>query len=1119
MTNAVGGKNVMKSVDNKCCGCNGNSNPNVSFNYNEGGDIISITIDGETHVYNNGASCENCITEIVSDENGNITEITINGGDTYTITQGCCPQEPQLLIDLCPVDEINSESQIEECINNVDCTQLSIGTYIIQGGTTTNPEYAWTIQDDGNGGCSIVRIESPNGASLFYDGDNNEDTLPECGTGYETYFNPVTGNTYYCDGTNWTISPNCCPDDTSELDTSSCNFEDADSPTEAEILSCLSNIDCNTLSTGTKVWFGGTQENPDYIWEVTNDGNDCYFQEIESPDSTNVTTSNTAPTNNNEGDIWIDNSTAPSTFNIYDENGNFVPIPDLTLLPRCEDGVKTIWEVFSNQVTLGIYVDETHTAYVPTGTLENKSCTTYNSIFPICCNDDLENNNPNIVNNITAWVEGDDETSIYTDLGATTNVTANGDQVGAVMSTTGAMLVSRIGNEPVYLTNQLNGLSAIQFDDANDDVLEGLIQPASTLAGTPFELSILVNVGNTLSGGGGFPNIFALGSGNMLPDYGLEIGRIQIGFSPYPNSIADGSGRLTFRVMVDGSYPLNDGTEDFEIVPQSQITDGQPHLITAMYDGTTINIYVDGVLELTMNPAVPLWSNYLRLGRQASNGAATLNMTLYEYIQSSGNSLPDTELINNYISCKWGVDYFASDPNTELSCGSFNGETSYYQLLALNENGSVSTEYIDNTTNVRTATLPYKGMGICVGCSNNSGNSGSGSMASYDVNGNLIITNDDGTVIEQKYMISQCVRLADGTEIAVTKRITDNVLFAADGITPYALPTGASIFEGSCADTNGFAVDNGSAPSNTDPKINVRDGSVDMSTANDTYWYDQSSNQERVVIENSDVNRPVLKITGKGDDCNTTPFEIINSAGDINLSVHDNSMLEYKSKYSQLVDGALSNNSIKYPKGGSYAENISNQTGAILIKLPLQGFTHGTAGSNNHYMYLDVDIQYNTGRNPIQYTRFTLLPRYLSPTAAISVYPTTNPHFFEYENSVTNTVKFLTDSVDHFVQIGEVTDAWLDNTWTIGGESISSSRVLKINVLEIFGRYIQKCDEVEISRITDNSSYTVLAENVVSGLPKWRTANRPSSPCIGLTGINIQTMLKEQWDGTNWVNI
>ena len=104
-------------------------------------------------------------------------------------------------------------------------------------------------------------------------------------------------------------------------------------------------------------------------------------------------------------------------------------------------------------------------------------------------------------------------------------------------------------------------------------------------------------------------------------------------------------------------------------------------------------------------------------------------------------------------------------------------------------------------------------------------------------------------------------------------------------------------------------------------------------------------------------------------------------------------------------------------------------------------------------------------------------------------------------------------------KIGEVTDAWLDNTWTIGGESISSSRVLKINVLEIFGRYIQKCDEVEISRITDNSSYTVLAENVVSGLPKWRTANRPSSPCIGLTGINIQTMLKEQWDGTNWVNI
>ena len=100
MTNAVGGKNVMKSVDNKCCGCNGNSNPNVSFNYNEGGDIISITIDGETHVYNNGASCENCITEIVSDENGNITEITINGGDTYTITQGCCPQEPQLLLSL-----------------------------------------------------------------------------------------------------------------------------------------------------------------------------------------------------------------------------------------------------------------------------------------------------------------------------------------------------------------------------------------------------------------------------------------------------------------------------------------------------------------------------------------------------------------------------------------------------------------------------------------------------------------------------------------------------------------------------------------------------------------------------------------------------------------------------------------------------------------------------------------------------------------------------------------------------------------------------------------------------------------------------------------------------------
>lgn len=284
-------------------------------------------------------------------------------------------------------------------------------------------------------------------------------------------------------------------------------------------------------------------------------------------------------------------------------------------------------------------------------------------VNPLCCNNDLLNTHPEIVNLIDAWADA--ATDLVNLLDATTGLPIagnSGDRVGEVLNPKGAGLswdVQGAIPPPIpnggfrYEPNTYNGLPSFQFDGApypsptnsgeHMEILTGIAK------GTPFQLFFLAAFPSTTDS--------SIIVGGDVPFNGREDWQLQ-----FSSTLND----MHFRWR---GQTYTAGITDIPFATHAELTDGQPHLITVDYEGSTtdnVNIYVDGEFRITINvvtdnqqiPNDPclLESGLIGLMRNAGDdGYAQGN--IMEVIFAGTSFTPEQiALTNAYLICKWGID-------------------------------------------------------------------------------------------------------------------------------------------------------------------------------------------------------------------------------------------------------------------------------------------------------------------------------------------------------------------------------------------------------------------------------------------------------------------------------
>lgn len=245
-----------------------------------------------------------------------------------------------------------------------------------------------------------------------------------------------------------------------------------------------------------------------------------------------------------------------------------------------------------------------------------------------------------------AWFDGNDNSTIYTDTGKTTNAT-NGQDVQLWADKSGnSRDVQKIGtsNVPNYNSSGLNSKGILQ-----SNVYDGLEHQLSTnFTSGSWEVYIVVKVNNAAGSADNYPRIMSFGAGGN--DYNNTSGFIPLYYSNVASNFQSWQNSAGGPTL--GGY-----------------TNGTFRLISARSDSGTAYISADGGTESTSSKTFTANATGFRLfapvqsgigANLSSNAAASdsfLDGAIAELVFISGNlSSTDKQKLEGYLSHKWGLE-------------------------------------------------------------------------------------------------------------------------------------------------------------------------------------------------------------------------------------------------------------------------------------------------------------------------------------------------------------------------------------------------------------------------------------------------------------------------------
>lgn len=245
-----------------------------------------------------------------------------------------------------------------------------------------------------------------------------------------------------------------------------------------------------------------------------------------------------------------------------------------------------------------------------------------------------------------AWFDGNDNSTIYTDTGKTTNAT-NGQDVQLWADKSGnSRDVQKINtsNVPNYNSSGLNSKGVLQ-----SNIYDGLEHQLSTnFTSGDWEVYTVVKVNNVAGSADNYPRIMSFGAtGN---DYNNTSGFMPLYYSNVAANFAS--------YQASGSGPTVGG-----------YTNGTFRLISSRSDSGTAYISADGGTESSTSKTFTANATGFRLfapvqtgigSNLSSNAAASdsfLDGAIAELVFISGNlSSTDKQKLEGYLSHKWGLE-------------------------------------------------------------------------------------------------------------------------------------------------------------------------------------------------------------------------------------------------------------------------------------------------------------------------------------------------------------------------------------------------------------------------------------------------------------------------------
>ena len=363
---------------------------------------------------------------------------------------------------------------------------------------------------------------------------------------------------------------------------------------------------------------------------------------------------------------------------------------------------------------------------------------------PLCCDDNLLVNNPDIANQRLAWLDGAD-ISLMTPQGGTIGNAVDGDLIVQVddklSSGTNFVIPAPIptgddGVTPPFLReNQVNGLSILEFISTGGGTAGSRMRlDTGNTPGADFTLFYLFSA--TISGVGN-QALVSVGPNNTDGDsYFPEVGSWQLSrgsltdFFVWRSQVSDTDAAPTilFQNTVgtgDGLNPPSGGSASFDatIVPLGQAYDGSLHLLSLNYDSINniLTVFFDGQMQLQLDyttapdGANNLGSDYFRIFGNRAGDSFSDGMIAELFYSDSLLNDDEVSIVNAYLICKWGIDpSLAAGGAGDLTLappGTYSSPTPLVQILF----ASGQIVYRNTDTGLEFPVPPVPGLSICAG--------------------------------------------------------------------------------------------------------------------------------------------------------------------------------------------------------------------------------------------------------------------------------------------------------------------------------------------------------------------------------------------------------------------
>ena len=323
-------------------------------------------------------------------------------------------------------------------------------------------------------------------------------------------------------------------------------------------------------------------------------------------------------------------------------------------------------------------------------------------VTPLACNGNLQENSEDIVGKLILFAKADTG-AMYQDLAKTTLALNAGDPVSVLEDSTGGgdLVVVAPDGTPTLSLSSINGNNTLVFSQSSNTALEYAV-PSAPPQGSPFKFFALVRLSGTVNNSS---IISSVTPGNTSS---TSTGTWQI---------TDDDGFLAFRFAGGGSNvvlgSLVGSTDVRSAITRAQMNDGEAHLVYCKYDGTTVELFWDGVKVVEFDPTFPLYGQYLKpFENRGSNNF--IDGELAEMLYADASMTDEEALITqSYLICKYKLDAsllgYASPFDLDLTV--CYDTISQFEYHTLSDNSNTVYDVVNNVY-YNADNVPAPGLGL-----------------------------------------------------------------------------------------------------------------------------------------------------------------------------------------------------------------------------------------------------------------------------------------------------------------------------------------------------------------------------------------------------------------------